>query len=581
MYNKKLLLKILIVFCVFFSFFSKSHAETVDYNSGESIKLYNADIVVNKDNSIDVSEEILYDTGQSSRHGIYRDIDILSSQNKVMEISSIKVTDENNTPYNFILSKYSDHLNIKIGDADTTFSGSKKYIIKYHATRAIAQLQEMDEIYWNVTGNRWTMPIYNAKAQVHLPSDIPYIQSACYYGALKSNSTCSVGDINKKEGLYQFSSPTLYPNWGMTIALGFQKGFMTPYTSSDSPSFFYLYKAWFVGAIISILSLIFCFLHWYRRGRDPKGRGIIVPQYDVPDSLTPLETVGIVKENIVANNISAEIIYLATRGYLKINQIEDKVLGLFKSVDYQLVKIKDYSDLENDFDKRLLDGIFGDYGDSVSLSTLKYRFTTSATESIKLSLGALVSKGYYKNLGKMKTIGSTFLFMGFFSFWASFFFGGMIASFLAVDSFPIMLGIFLAVIIYGIFSYFSPAKTEKGVLTKEYLLGLKEYLQIAEKDRLIFHNAPEKKPEIFEKLLPYAMVLGVASIWAKEFEGIYTYPPSWYSGSPGMHFSAIAFSQSLSDFSSDINSSFASTRSGSGGGGFSGGGGGGGGGGSW
>jgi len=28
-----------------------------------------------------------------------------------------------------------------------------------------------------------------------------------------------------------------------------------------------------------------------------------------------------------------------------------------------------------------------------------------------------------------------------------------------------------------------------------------------------------KKPEVFEKLLPYAMVLGVAKIWAKEFEG--------------------------------------------------------------
>lgn len=61
---------------------------------------------------------------------------------------------------------------------------------------------------------------------------------------------------------------------------------------------------------------------------------------------------------------------------------------------------------------------------------------------------------------------------------------------------------------------------------KEYLLGLKMYLQIAEKDRLDFHNAPEKNPEIFEKLLPYAMVLGVEKALAKEFKGIYIEQPS-------------------------------------------------------
>ncbi|KKT22394.1 MAG: hypothetical protein UW07_C0037G0011, partial [Candidatus Nomurabacteria bacterium GW2011_GWF2_43_8] len=113
--------------------------------------------------------------------------------------------------------------------------------------------------------------------------------------------------------------------------------------------------------------------------------------------------------------------------------------------------------------------------------------------------------------------------------------------------------------------------------------GLKDYLQIAEKDRLLFHNAPEKKPEVFEKLLPYAMALGVADIWAKEFEGIYMAPPNWYVGSGNAAFSAMAFNHSLSNFSSYTSSSLSSSSSGSGsgGGGSSGGGGGGGGGGGW
>ena len=58
-------------------------------------------------------------------------------------------------------------------------------------------------------------------------------------------------------------------------------------------------------------------------------------------------------------------------------------------------------------------------------------------------------------------------------------------------------------------------------------------MQIAEKDRINFANVPEKKPELFEKCLPYAMAFGVEKAWAKEFEGIYTVPPAWYGDSTG------------------------------------------------
>jgi uncharacterized membrane protein len=126
------------------------------------------------------------------------------------------------------------------------------------------------------------------------------------------------------------------------------------------------------------------------------------------------------------------------------------------------------------------------------------------------------------------------------------------------------------------------AKSKKGVLSYEYLLGLKDYLKIAEKDRLRFHNAPEKKPEVFEQLLPYAMVFGVEELWAKEFEGIYINPPDWYQGNKNSTFNVVAFGHEMVLFNNLATTSFSSSpSSGSGGGGSSGGGGGGGGGGSW
>jgi uncharacterized membrane protein len=133
-------------------------------------------------------------------------------------------------------------------------------------------------------------------------------------------------------------------------------------------------------------------------------------------------------------------------------------------------------------------------------------------------------------------------------------------------------------------------KTKKGVLAKEHILGLKRYLTVAEKDRINFHNAPAKNPKQFEKLLPYAMALGVELEWAKQFEKIYIEKPDWYSdpSSTGSAFSIFALTQSLNNFEQTSSSTLSSTppsSAGSGSSGFSSGGSGsgfgGGGGGSW
>ena len=577
----------------------------------EAIVYYNSNIIVNFDNSIDVVETIIYDTGPSERHGIYRDIYPYSSQNRKMDIQDVSVTDETDSPYMFQITDSGSNFRIKIGDPDVTFLGQKIYVIRYHATRAIAQLNDLDEIYWNVTGNGWGMPIYQAQASIVLPNGTNMIKLACYFGPKGSTNKCQ--PANGSYGNYTFNAPSiLNPYEGLTIAAGFPKGVMNIYSAADFASnFFDVYWQWMVASILPILSLILSLLNWYRNGRDPRGTGVIVPQYDVPDNLTPMEVVGIANEKVNASNISSEIIYLATKGYLKIRQLEKRFIGLVKSTDYELTRLKDSSDLANNFDQKLLNGLFNvqprikildlksiftgkvaqvtdpvpmNQAQVVKLSDLRYVFYRDAATVVTSVLDALLNKGYYKNLGRMKNESGRIFLIAFMSIWASGFFGTILGLFLLRDNpFPLMVGIFFSIIIYGIISHFSPAKTEKGVMVKEYILGLKDYLQIAEKDRLKFHNAPEKRPEVFEKLLPYAMVLGVADIWAKEFEGIYTMPPSWYSGPPGAAFSTIDLSNSMANFSAFATSSLSSSsgQGGSSGGGSSGGGGGGGGGGGW
>jgi uncharacterized membrane protein len=130
---------------------------------------------------------------------------------------------------------------------------------------------------------------------------------------------------------------------------------------------------------------------------------------------------------------------------------------------------------------------------------------------------------------------------------------------------------------------FMPQRTAKGRELLQHTLGFRLYMNTAEKYRQQF----AEKAEIFTQLLPYAIVFGCVSQWAKAFEGIdiSRSTSSWYAGNAP--FQAAFLSSSLESMNANISSAItyvppsSGSSSGFGGGGFSGGGGGGGGGGSW
>jgi uncharacterized membrane protein len=89
--------------------------------------------------------------------------------------------------------------------------------------------------------------------------------------------------------------------------------------------------------------------------------------------------------------------------------------------------------------------------------------------------------------------------------------------------------------------------------------------------------------DIYEKLLPYAVIFGLEKQWAAELARYYVdTSPDWYTGSNA--FNAGIFAASIGSLTSSVSTSYSGSSSssssgGSGGGGSSGGGGGGGGGG--
>lgn len=120
----------------------------------------------------------------------------------------------------------------------------------------------------------------------------------------------------------------------------------------------------------------------------------------------------------------------------------------------------------------------------------------------------------------------------------------------------------------------------KGISALAHILGFREFLNLTEKDKLKLLNAPELNAEVFEKYLPYAMVLGVDEQWCAKFKDICKVSPNWYEGEIGDTFTTSVFiselkhgSEAFNNYANPASSGFSS--------GSSGGGSGGGGGGSW
>lgn len=545
----------------------------------ERITSFDADIQIHEDSSITVTEKVTYDFGSNSRHGIFRDIPVeyetdTGDRSITLDVESVK-RDGNSEPYT--ISSQGNDKRIKIGDPDKTISGKHTYAITYDVRGALNYFEEYDELYWNITGHGWDMPISQASANVRLPEPVvsDNMQASCYAGSEGSQETCE--DLRVASSSVTAQTSQLASGEGLTVAVGFPKGLVTQPTTSEK-LLWWLSDNWIV-LLPGVVFFVMLYL-WRRFGRDPELRSITA-RYEPPEDMLPTLVGAHVDESVDNHDITAGIIYLAQKGFLTLKRKEETKLMFFDSVDYELTLKKTPQDAPSDTLQDILGMLFGvsaTAGDVVTVSELKD--DTSVAKKIKT-----LKKDVYKEMvDRNLFVSNPRTRIG----WA---WG---AGILLLWGLGIMAGVFnniwffasgaaSAAIIVG-FGYLMPRKTKQGTRKKEHLLGFQQFLQMTQQERLEFHNAPERTPEEFMEYLPYAVALDAEDNWAEQFSDIYIETPGWYVGDVSGRVAATSFANDLTDATGGIAegvSSAASGGSGSAGGGSAGGGMGGGGGGSW
>ena len=547
----------------------------------EKIHRFHAEIVVDTSGVIKVEETIsIYAAGGLFKRGIVRGLPRTRPDSAGVDTRvsyNIKSITRNGNTEDYHTRHEDGEKRLYIGEEDVFLQpGDYTYTITYESDHQIRFYENFDELYWNVNGVGGAVKIDTISATLQLPKGVSPINSICYTGT--GGSTSQNCEQNTNGNTINYMYLPNYSNELLTIAVSFPKNIVTP---PPPPTFFQKTGSLLLGAIVTIFLLFYYLFTWRRFGVDPE-KPVAYPQFSPPDNLSPA-SVGMLKRGIYWSDlITASIINLAVKGYVKIEEVsKEGFFGFFKDKTYIIRKLKkaspDLPEEEQTFMEYMFDRagknaveFDGEYDKSIEKAVNKFQ------KDLNKQWNPLLWKGFHAQfwiLPILTLIAYFFLFVVLFN-----------AYFSRANSLKyFILFMVFNIILFFIYQWLIRKPAKEKLRLKSLIQGFEMYLSAAEEKQIQHFNPPKLTPQQFEKMLPFAIALDVEKVWGKQFQQLLDqmsqetdYQPTWYNGSFS---NAGKFSHSLnSSLSNSLqhSSTKPSSSSGSGGGGFSGGGGGGG-----
>ncbi|APH44008.1 hypothetical protein BMW26_02800 [Microbacterium sp. 1.5R] len=511
-----------------------------------------------------------------------------SYENAWLDVRVLSVTDETGADVPYETEQEDGLLLVLTGDDDYV-RGLTTYVIEYEMRDVILAADSgVDEFYWDLLPLDSTQPVEDFRAEIVFDETMTERMTGnarCYTGYQGSTNECDL--VASPDGSqFAVEAKELSPGEGITIAVGFDPGTaVQPSARQPDP------VTDTVPAIAALGGLGLSVGSWIAVSAFKKKRrtssGIIVAQYDVPDSLPPLLATGIVPG--AKDPIPAEIIHLAVRGLLRIEDGTD--------VEQPRLRRLPGGRIPDELDAQALDALFvgADAAGVAEVPSSSEDFAARMKTLSQSGIEAAVSRGLTtKARGRgamiLQWCAIGVVLAGFaLGLWGII--GGRVT---AIPAFvAIAFGVFLVLLssFYGFSKH--TVLTAEGARLYEYLMGVREFIRVAEADRLRMlqsYTGAERRQDgsanvivVYERLLPYAMLFGMENEWGAILEQVYAYEQrgaSWI-GDPSAPFVrgqlvAFAATSHASATYAAPSASSSSSAGGSFGGGFSGGGGGGG-----
>ena len=567
---------------------------------GEEIRSFVVDLAVQPDGRLKVTETIDYDFGTNSRHGLLAYVPRRAAwapdQDYYREwrLHDLSATADGQ-PAQHTEEGNGDFLTAKVGDPDVTITGTHRYVLSFLVDGAFDTYGEPDahdELYWNAVGAGWTVPIDSV--QVRVTGPFPVRRVACYQGPSGSTEPC--GSAKAAGTQATFAARALSDHEAVTIVVAMPRGSIPnagPILVERRNLQYYLglrhgpaplLAALGVAALLAALAGV----RLYRVGRDRRYVGQIpglapVPgqavaaeyrpvgtspegpvEFVPPKGVRPGQIGALITEKAAVRDVTATVVDLAVRGYLRVEDIGGD--------DWRLTRLKEADDTLRPYERALFGRLFRGR-DTVTLSDLKNTFAGANKAAIRGIYDDLVTQGWYRVRPDRARQATGCL--GVLLVLVALGLGALLGFALHLGILALGVAVAGLVLVFG--ARVAPARTPAGSAAYAQALGFRRYIRVAEAAQI----RAEEREGVFSRYLPYAVAFGEAKRWVATFAAVGAANPAavgWY-GNPAY------FAASVDNFGSTASTAFTSTPASSGSSGFSGGssggGGGGGGGGSW
>ena len=551
---------------------------------------FNVDISASEDNSFDVNETIDVDY-LSPHHGIFRYIPLNG-----IHVSKIDVPG-----YKYDVSTQSGNKVIKIGDGDISLTGPQTYNVAYRMAFYDDEDDSLDRLALNVIPTGWETQIDHASAVIALPKEADLSKVQIYSGGYgdtgnTDNVKLTVSDDGKTIRIDADDLPAYH---GVTVILELPEGYWVDEAEygAVSPMFWLLFLAGPLGALIL----------WFLYGRDPKL--VKTLEFYPPDGLTPGEVGYLYDENVDKRDIVSTIVYLADKGYIRIEQQDSRK-------DFLLIGLKKPGAGEPEYVKTIYDGLFADRDKSRAYTSslgsyfgTRYRMAKAQIPD-GIKIGTFYSKRSWAARGL--AVAASAMPVLAFSIWelkngssaglfgllwgtifivsaavtlcyaadcvrraskfktSVMFFLGMLFALLGITptlALSEMLGsisdakaiLLIVLVIAGtgitmFLAVISYARTPKYNEIMGKISGFRDFIKTAELDKL--NELVEEDPEYFYHIVPYAYVFGLTNNWIKKFEDIEIVQPEWIvtsSKNSSDSFDAYMMGRMMSDCNASVS----------------------------
>ena len=555
---------------------------TLQDNSHEyQITKYDANIIIDEHNVLNITETLNVHFSVAS-HGIFRAIPETSTIYYTKENGEtyskkyklkFEVIEVNQTFKSFTENGV---FYIQVGSANNYANADSVYILNYKVDLGNDRIGEFDQFYYNVLGNLTDTTVENVNISIKFPKNLDekiVESSKAFVGEFGSSQTVDNLTWAENNSLLTLSYDFLDVGEGITVKVTLPDGYFNPN-----------FDGWFIIVnTILILALAVFAIYVYKKYSTKK---MVIPviQFNVDKKYTSADVGYIMDKKVDNKDVASLIIYWAQHGYLKI--VEQKIKK--KSVTY-LQKVKDLPSSAKPYEKSFFDAIFAKDKINSASGEYPLHEINSLGKNTQPIMQEVKNEIAFTNLHLFQSSGVAVRNWLIFLTGALFALVGIVVNLKTVSTIYAILsglgGILIILVFYLMsrnrdFSHFNPTykkvlgwigifivfsllialmilsfdfyadfcltsflvlldvvlvfcvifnfniRTNEGVEELGDIVGLKNFIEATEKDRL--NLMLKEDPSIFYNVLPYAYVLGVYDKWCKKFEELAITPPSWY-----------------------------------------------------